>query len=175
VSAEDYALNLLLVAVVVRQIRGKRLTPFGLLWPLALVGWAAVEYLHGIPSAGHDPVLAGCGALCGATLGVLCGVCTRIEVRPDRSVVARAGAAAAGFWVAGVGARMGFAVVAENGGAAAIGRFSAAHQITGAGAWTACLFLMSLCEVLSRTVVLGLRGHRARRDAAALVMQPRTR
>ena len=36
-SPADYLLNGLLVALVIRQIRGKRLTAFGLLWPLAVV------------------------------------------------------------------------------------------------------------------------------------------
>jgi hypothetical protein len=164
-SAEDYALNLLLVAVVVRQLRGKRLTALGLLWPLGLVAWAAITYLHGVPTAGNDLLLVVVGALAGTALGVLCGVYTRLEVGQAGSIVARASGVAAALWVTGVGARMGFALVAENGGAAAIGRFSAAHQITSAAAWTACLVLMSLCEVLGRTTVLWTRWmkHSARR------------
>jgi hypothetical protein len=161
VSLEDYTLNLLLVAVVIRQVRGKKLTPVGLLWPVGLVVAAGVEYLHGIPTAGNDLPLAAGGALLGAVLGCLCGLFTRIHRLPDNTLLAKATGLAALLWVLGVGARMGFALYAENGGGPAIAQFSATHHITSAAAWTACLLLMSLTEVLGRTALLATRGHRA--------------
>ncbi len=161
-SVEDYALNLVLVAVVIRQIRGRKLTAIGLLWPVGLVVFAAVEYLHGLPTSGNDLTLVVAGAIVGGTLGCLCGLLTRIHRLPDESLLAKATAAAALLWVLGVGARMGFAVYAENGGGPAIARFSAAHHITSAAAWTACLLLMSLSEVLGRTALLATRGCRVR-------------
>jgi hypothetical protein len=157
----DYALNLLLVAAVVRQMRGKKLTAVGLLWPVGLVVLAAVEYLHSIPSAGNDLELALAGALIGATLGCLCGLLTRIHRQPDHSLLAKATGAAAVLWVLGVGARMAFALYAENGGGPSVAHFSAIHHITGAAAWTAGLILMSLTEVLGRTAVLAARALRA--------------
>jgi hypothetical protein len=159
-SPLDYALNLLLVAAVIRQMRGKKLTPFGLLWPIALVFAAAVEYLHSIPSAGNDLELAIAGAALGATLGCLCGLYTRIHRQPDDSLVAKATGAAAMLWVLGVGARMAFALYAENGGGPSVARFSAVHHITGAAAWTAAFILMALTEVIGRTAVLAGRAAR---------------
>ena len=153
----DYVLNVLLVAAVVRQMRGKKLTPVGLLWPLGLVAAAAVQYLHSIPAAGNDAELAVAAAAIGAALGCLCGLLTRIHAEPDGSLLARATGAAAVLWVLGVGARMAFALYAENGGGPAVARFSAAHHITSAAAWTAALILMSLTEVIGRTAVLGGR------------------
>jgi hypothetical protein len=154
----DYALNLLLVAAVLRQMRGKKLTPVGLLWPIGLVVAAAVEYLHTIPSAGNDLDLVVAGAAIGASLGCLCGLLTHIYRLPDDSLVAKATGAAALFWVLGVGARMAFALYAENGGGPSVARFSALHHITSAAAWTAALILMSLTEVIGRTAVLAGRA-----------------
>jgi hypothetical protein len=167
----DYALNLLLVAAVVRQMRGKKLTPIGLLWPVGLVLAAAVEYLRSIPSAGNDLGLAVAGAVIGATLGCLCGLLTRIDRRPDDSLLARATGAAAVLWVLGVGARMAFALYAENGGGPTVARFSAVHHITSAAAWTAALILMALTEVLGRTAVLA--GRALRVTASPGVGRPR--
>src|ERR1035438_3474110 len=111
-SLEDYALNLILVALVIRQIQGKKLT--------------------------------------------------RVHRLPDGSLVARATSVAALLWIVGVGARLGFALCAQNGGGPAIAQFSADNHITSAAAWTACLILMSLTEVLGRTALLATRGHYAR-------------
>jgi hypothetical protein len=161
----DYALNLLLVMAVVRQIRGKKLTVIGLVWPIALVVAAAATYLRSIPSAGNDLDLVIAGAAIGATLGCLCGLLTHVDRLPDNSLVARATGAAALLWVLGVGARMAFALYAENGGGPSVARFSAAHHITSAAAWTAALILMALTEVLGRTALLGGRALHAARMA----------
>jgi hypothetical protein len=60
----------------------------------------------------------------------------------------------------GVGARLAFAVAAGNGAGPAIARFSVAHHITGSAAWVAALVMMALADVLTRLVVIYLRGHR---------------
>jgi hypothetical protein len=160
-SIEDYVLNLLLVALVFRQIRGKKLTAFGLVWPVALVGAAGFAYLRSIPTGGNDLALVVVCGLTGAVLGCLCGRLTRIHGLPDGTQLAKATGAAALLWVVGVGARMGFAMYAENGGAGEIGRFSTDHHITGAAAWTAALILMSLAEVVGRSGMLAARSNRA--------------
>ncbi|MGI8696901.1 MAG: hypothetical protein ACR2JQ_09680 [Mycobacteriales bacterium] len=158
-STGDYALNLLLVALVIRQIHGRKLTTVGLLWPIGLVVLAGLKYLHAIPTGGHDVVLVLGGALLGAILGCLCGAFTRIRRVPNGSLLAQATGIAAALWVLGVGARMGFALYAEHGGAGAIARFSTTHHITGTTAWTGCLILMALTEVVGRTAVLATRAH----------------
>jgi hypothetical protein len=157
-SIEDYVLNLLLVALVFRQIRGKKLTAFGLLWPVALVAAAGFAYLRSIPTGGNDLALVVVCGLTGAVLGCLCGRLTRIHRLPDGTQLAKATGAAALLWVVGVGARMAFAMYAENGGAAEVGRFSTEHHITGAAAWTAALILMSLAEVVGRSGLLAARS-----------------
>jgi hypothetical protein len=171
----DYLLNGALVALVLLQIRGRRLTPRMLLFPVGIVAFAAVEYLHGIPTSGNDLLFEIGGVLLGALLGIACGLATRVYANSDGEPFAKAGLLAAGLWIIGVGARIGFSIYATNGGGSAIERFSAAHGITSMEAWVACLILMSIVEVLSRNGILALRryGLIARGEAAPGVRLPR--
>lgn len=169
-SVEDVLIELALVAVVVRQLRGRRITAPGLLWPVGLVLWAGTRYLTAAPSTGGDAALLTLGVLAGAALGVGCAAATRV-LRVDGVLVARASVAAAALWVVGVGARLGFALVAEHGGGAAIATFSTVHHLTLAG-WTAALLAMSLTEVLARSGGIALRARRVRRVQPAGVPEP---
>lgn len=157
-TATDYLLNGVLVALVIRQVRGRRLTPKQFVWPLAIVAWAAFHYLHGIPTAGNDLVLAIGGALLGIALGTGAGYFTSITPDENGVPIAKASGIAAALWVLGVGSRMAFSLYAEHGGGPAIGRFSAAHNITSGEAWVAALILMSFGEVLARSVFLAVRS-----------------
>ncbi len=156
----DYLFPLLLILSVVRQVRGKRLTWFQLAWPLALVCWAAVKYLHGIPAGGGSLLLVVACAGTGALLGLLAGVYTRIYPGPDGTLIARATSATVMLWVLGTAGRLVFGLYAEHGGGPAIASFSAAHGIS-VRAWGAALILMALSEVVGRTIVLGLRDLRS--------------
>jgi hypothetical protein len=153
----DYLINGILIGLVVLQVRGKRLTPFGLLIPLAVVGYVAADYLHGIPTAGNDLVLIAGGTVLGLSLGTACGMCTSVYRNGDGEPFAKASLVAAVFWVLGVGARLAFLLYTQNGGQDSIGRFSAAHHITSGQAWVACLVLMAIAEVIGRTGVLAWR------------------
>jgi hypothetical protein len=154
----DYALDISLIAIVLLQIRGRRLTTRSLLLPVILVGWAATNYLHGIPTTGNDLLLVVATASVGATLGILSGLFTTVRLGPDGIPYAKAGLVAAALWVAGTGTRLAFQVYASHGGQAAIGRFSATHSITSGEAWVAALILMAMGEALARTGVLALRA-----------------
>lgn len=169
-SPTDYLLNGILIALVVLQLRGRRLTVRTLLLPVAVVAFAAFEYLRGVPTAGNDLTLAVVGGLAGVVLGTGCGLATAVFRRTDGATIAKAGPVAASLWVAGVGARVGFALYATHGGGTVVERFSASHGITSTNAWVACLILMALCEVLTRTATIGLKcwrlsGRREERDA----------
>ncbi|HUY96952.1 MAG TPA: hypothetical protein VMW47_04920 [Verrucomicrobiae bacterium] len=163
----DYLITGLLISLVVRQIHGKRLTAFGLLWPIGLVAWAAVTYLHGIPTAGNDLTLTVAGVVVGLVLGTLCASFTTVRVGPDAVAVAQAGWLAALLWILGMASRMTFAFYAQHGGGRAIGSFSAAHGITGAQAWVAALIVMAIAEVLGRTAVLAWRAQTVRQALPA--------
>lgn len=167
-SLSDYLLNTALIVLVVRQVRGKKLTWFGLAWPIGLVAYVGATYLRSVPEDGNDLALVIAGTMTGVVLGCLCGWLTRVYRSPDGVVVAKATGMAAALWVIGVGSRLGFALYAEHGGQASITAFSVAHAITGAAAWTACLILMALAEVLGRTAFLAPKLTRARREGQRL-------
>jgi hypothetical protein len=155
----DYLLDLLLIGIVVLQIRGRRLTARSLLLPVGIVAYVAYSYLKGVPTAGNDLVLVGLAAAAGTALGVLTGAFTKVFPDGEGRPFAQAGVLAAALWVVGVGARFAFQLYATHGGAAAIGRFSAAHSITSGQAWVAALILMAMGEALARTAVLAYRAY----------------
>lgn len=157
-STTDYFVNGLLIALLIRQIHGKRLTAFGLVWPVAVVVWAGYSYLHGIPTAGNDLLLVMTAISVGATLGILCGALTHLHLRADGTFLAKAGVVAAILWIVGVGSRLAFELYATHGGSPSIAHFSATRSITSAEAWTSALILMAFAEVISRTGVLAWRA-----------------
>ena len=55
---------------------------------------------------------------------------------------------------------MAFVFAATHGAGPAIGRFSVASHITGEAAWVAALVMMALADVLTRLVIIYLRGRR---------------
>ncbi|MGH9171293.1 MAG: hypothetical protein ACRD0Z_10545 [Acidimicrobiales bacterium] len=166
-SISDYILDLALIGLVFLQLRGRRLTTRALVLPLVIVGIAAREYLHAIPTAGNDLVLiVGCAAV-GSLLGSLCAVFTSVSPGRDGTPIAKAGAAAALLWVLGVGSRFAFQMYVTHGGEGALVRFSAAHQITSANAWVAAVLLMAFGEVAFRSGILAFRSMRLRRQAEA--------
>jgi hypothetical protein len=169
VSATDYIVNAVLVLLVLRQIRERRLDLASLVLPIVLVGAAAAYYLHSVPMAGNDIALDLTLAAVGAILGLACALSTRMRRGADGVALARAGVAAAILWVAGIGARMGFAVYSSHGGAPAIARFSISHNITSPAAWVAALVMMALAEVIARTLTLRVRASRL----AAAQLRPR--
>ncbi|MGA9921544.1 MAG: DUF1453 domain-containing protein [Candidatus Dormiibacterota bacterium] len=170
----EYLLSGLLILVVVRQIRGRRLAGLMLYLPLVLVAVAAVSYLHGIPTTGNDLLLVLGGAAVGLALGTICAVFTKVYPGPGGVPYAKATWPAVVFWILGVSARLAFALYAKNGGGTQIAQFSSQHQLT-IDAWAPCLIVMALVEVVSRTVVLVLRGYfpqLVHRSAAAVGDRP---
>lgn len=175
-TTTEYLLNIALVALVVLQVRGHRITVVRLLVPVVLTVWAASQFLHSMPTAGDDLVLELAGAAGGALLGGLAGLATGVH-RSGAGAIARAGAVAAVLWVAGIGARVAFSLWVSHGGTPAVARFSAAHHITSGQAWAAAFILMAMLEVGVRSGVLYLkavhsgavvpRGGFVRRAAAA--------
>jgi hypothetical protein len=164
----DYLINFALIALVILQIRGSRCDLKTAVRPLILVGAAAVYYLRGIPTAGHDLLLDGVLVGVGLVLGVACGATTRVWRASDGFSYAKAGVAAAVLWVVGLGARLAFEEFWSHGGTKAIVNFSVAHDITSQDAWIAALVLMALAEVVSRLVTIRIRATRTRQTGEAL-------
>jgi len=164
-----YLINASLILLVIRQIREHPLDARSLATPVLAVSCAAVLFLHSVPAGGNDLVLETACVLTGAVMGAIGGLATRLRLGTDGRPLGRAGVLPASMWVAGVGARLAFAVAASNGAGPAIARFSVAHHITGSAAWVAALVMMALADVLTRLVVIYLRGRRlaAAPDATA--------
>jgi hypothetical protein len=165
-----YIVNIALVLLVVRQIRERRLDLRSLVLPVALVALVATQYLHSVPTVGNDTILELVLAASGAVMGALGALTTHVRLGADGVALGRAGLAAAGLWIAGVGGRLAFAVAAAHGLGPAIGSFSVHHDISGPQAWVAALVLMAFADVGTRLVVLHLRGRRLERRAVAVLV-----
>jgi hypothetical protein len=167
-----YLINALLILLVVRQIREHQLDLRALAVPVLAVGAAAVMFLHAVPSGGSDITLDLACVSIGAAMGAIGGLATRLRAGVDGRPLGRAGVLAAGMWIAGVGARMVFYFAATHGAGPAIAAFSIAHHITGPAAWTAALVMMALADVLTRLVVVYLRGRRLTAQATPVAAAP---
>jgi hypothetical protein len=155
-----YLINALLVLLVLRQIREHQLDLRALAVPVLAVGAAAVMFLHAVPRGGSDLTLDLLCVSAGGVMGAIGGLATRLRAGAGGRPLGRAGALAAGMWIAGVGARMVFYFAATHGAGPAIAAFSIAHHITGPAAWTAALVMMALADVVTRLAVVYLRGLR---------------
>ena len=161
----DILVSCALMMLVLRQIRGRKLTIFSLIWPILLVGWAVIEYMTGFPLHNNGWILIiGCITL-GLILGVACGITTAVYTQ-NRQIYARAGGWAVVFWLVGMSGRLVFSLYAEHGGAEQIYRFSLDCSIP-IDAWTSALIMMALCEVMSRTFVLAWKLAHARQALLA--------
>ena len=167
-----YIVNAILVLLVVRQILWHRMDLRGLAGPVLVVGAAAVFFVRSVPTGGNDVWLELACVAAGAVMGCLAGLFTHLRRDRDGLVLGRAGWVSASLWVTGVGARMAFVIAAYNGLGPAIGRFSAAHDITSSKAWVAALVMMALADVLTRLAVLVARSRRLAATPAAVPAIP---
>jgi len=169
-----YIVNALLVLLVVRQILWHRLDLRGLAGPVLAVGAAAVFFLgsSSVPTGGNDVLLELALVAAGAAMGCLSGLFTHLRRDRDGLVWGHAGWVSASLWVTGMGARAAFVFAAANGLGPAIGRFSAAHDITSSKAWVAALVMMALADVLTRLAVLFVRSRRLAAAPAAVPAAP---
>jgi hypothetical protein len=159
-TTTDYLINFGLVALVILQIRGSRLDLKTALRPVICVAAAGLYYLRGFPTAGNDVLLDLVLGGVGLVLGVACALTTRVWRANDGHAYAKAGGIAAALWVIGLGSRLAFEEFWSHGGTHSIVTFSIAHDITGQSAWVTALVMMALAEVISRLVVIRLRGAR---------------
>jgi hypothetical protein len=145
--------SLLLVLAVLRQIRPRPLGFIALAWPVVVVLVVAAGFFTGVPVNGHDLLLVIALTVLGIIFGLSCAATTHVYAAPNGTPIARAGVAAAVFWLLGMALRLAFVLYVEHGGAQSIGEWSRSMHVTGA-AWGAALLLMAIGEVLARTVGL---------------------
>ncbi|MFD7711512.1 hypothetical protein [Streptomyces sp. NPDC059786] len=162
-TTTDWITDIALLLVVFRQLREGRLDTKSYVIPLAIVAFVAHSYLNTVPTAGNDLVLIGTLVAIGAALGIAGGIYTRIR-KVDTHLFIKAGAVSATLWVLGMGARMGFQLWVDHGGADNVARFSLAHQITTEDAWVAAFVLMALTEVVTRLGTIFLRARAVARE-----------
>jgi hypothetical protein len=157
-TSTDYLIDIVLLGLVLLQVRERRMDARSLLIPVVLVAFTASRYLKSFPTAGHDVLLDVVLAAIGLVIGTACAATTRVWTGDDGVARTKAGVIAAALWVLGIGSRMAFQEYAAHGGAGAIARFSAHHQITSSQSWVTALVLMALAEVVARLVILRVRG-----------------
>jgi hypothetical protein len=148
----DYLMNIGLISLVILQIRGHYVTRARLLLPLVATFVVAGQFLHAVPTSGNDLTLI-------VALGVGAALVTTVRLDGSRAF-AKAGVLASFLWVAGIGARMGFAFWVGHGGQPSVARFSLEHHITSGTAWGAAFVLMAMAEVVARTGVVFLKARR---------------
>ncbi|MZD08746.1 hypothetical protein GTW43_27240 [Streptomyces sp. SID5785] len=170
-TSTEWITDIALLLVVFRQLREGRLDLKTFLIPLGIVAFVASQYLDSVPTGGNDLVLIGSLVAVGAVLGIAGGVYTRIRVS-GKHLLIKAGAVSATLWVVGMGARMGFQLWTEHGGASHVARFSVTHHITSDQAWVAAFVLMALTEVVTRLATIYLRSRMVDRGQEAAVAGP---
>lgn len=165
-DSTEWIISIALIVAVVRQVRGRKLTLVGLLWPVPLVVWGAINYLGGVPAYSADWMfVAGCCSA-GLALGAGCGLLTEVYLE-DGAVKARARWLAAALWIIGMSGRLAFGLFATTGGAAKIAELSEHLGIHSVNTWASALIAMALVEVIVRSAVLFIRSNRLRRTAPA--------
>jgi hypothetical protein len=167
----DWLLDLLLIGLVLVQLRGRKLTLWMQLSPVAIVCWVGVQYLRDVPATGNDLLLIVPAILLGLALGVGAGLTTKVFRKDNGAIFARATAIAAVLWIVGVGLRLAFQLYTTHGGGPSLARFSFSHDLT-LNAWAPAIILMAFAEVLARTAIVAWRGHVVRRTPVARQVQP---
>ncbi len=113
-NALDSVLDAVLLATIVLQFRGRRLTPRNLALPVVIVVTFLLTDLRGVPTAGNVGYLVPEGVLLGLVFGVGAGDVTRVSARGG-GTDAQAGLLAAAFWTVGVVGRAAFSSYATDG------------------------------------------------------------
>lgn len=157
-TTTDWIIDIALVLIVFRQLREEPISKATFIVPIAMISFAAKNYLHGIPTAGNDLVLIALFAAVGVVFGLFGGLLTRVRAHQGR-VYIKASAGAAALWVISMGFRLAFAVWSSHpSGRAHLVSFSAAHHITTGQAWVTALILMAFGEVVVRLGTVAVRA-----------------
>lgn len=150
-------IDILLIAVIFRQVRTHELTARSALLPLALMAVAGLVYLRPSGLHGYDLVLIVVLTVTGMVIGLVSGTADSVRLTGDGRVLARAGVVSVFAWIIGMGFRFGFEYYADHSGAAAVTRYSIAHDITGAQIRTTAFVLMAFGQVIARVGLLQYR------------------
>ncbi|MEZ0108901.1 hypothetical protein ABH920_002902 [Catenulispora sp. EB89] len=157
-TTTDWIIDIALVLIVFRQLREERISKATFIVPLAMITWAASQYLHAIPTAGNDLALIALFTGVGAVFGLFGGLLTRVRTFQGHARI-KATAGAAALWVLSMGFRLAFAVWSTHAsGERHLASFSVTHHITSGQAWVDALILMALAEVVVRLSTIAVRA-----------------
>jgi len=140
--------------------------------PVLLVAGFAVYYLKAVPTTGNDGVFALSGVLIGVLLGIAAAFLMQVRRDGTGRVILSAGVAYVVLWVVVFGARLAFALVAENSPATLrdLLVYAYQHGITVDG-WTAFFMLQAIAMVGVRTAYVGARVLMLRRSPGTLAAE----
>jgi len=170
-NAFDWIIDIALIGIVYRQIKGGQLTLSSVKLPVIILVIAGFNYFDGFSTAGNDLLLTIVVMAVGALFGVVGGLTTKVWRQDDGKIFSRAGVAAATAWILGMGIRDGLDIYSNtHAGAAALVRFSIRHSITSASAWSTAFFLMAVAQVMVRVGVLQYRRIHMERAPVGVAM-----
>ena len=156
-SPVDYVIDILLIALVLRQIRRQPLTAGSIILPAVLIIAAGLNYLRPFRIGGNDLALidAADGSRHCAGHAQRTRDSSLARQRRDHSLRRGSPPRCSGLsaWLDGFG----FAYYSTHGGRNEVAQFSIAHHITGDAVWMTALVLMAFGEVLARVLVLQIR------------------
>jgi hypothetical protein len=90
-SVTDYAIDILLIVVIFRQVRPHQLTPRSALLPLVLMAAAGIIYLRSFTLGGNDLALIIILAVAGIVLGTVSGFADKLWRDDAGHLIATAG------------------------------------------------------------------------------------
>ena len=166
-TTTDWILDIVLIALVLRQIREARIDKRFVLIPASIVAYTGSHYLTSVPTGGNNLYYVGGLLALGIALGVAGGLTTHVRAAEGHGY-ARAGLAAAGIWVVSMSVRMGFLVwISYGSGKDWLRDYSIAHHVTSGNVWQTGLVLLALSEVIVRLGIIVARSQQAKRTVVA--------
>jgi len=157
-SVTDYAIDIALILIVLRQIRTRPLTARSAVIPFVILAIAGSHYLKGFPTKGDDLLMDVVLVVAGAAFGIVSGLTTKVWKDAAGHIVCQAGVTAAAVWILGMAIRMGFDIWANTkSGETSLYHFSMHHSITSAQAYATAFVLMAFAQVLIRVGIMQFR------------------
>lgn len=159
-----------LLATLEADIGTRRIGRFRLLRPILVSAAIVPVFVRNVVLSGSAPLIQLSAVVLGIGLGLLVVSRFRVSVNPAGRPVSRAGWSYALLWTAIMAARTGFSLGLKYSFGASVAKWMVQHGIALADVTpviTDALIFSAIAMMVTRTAVLGLRGHRAVRLAMA--------
>jgi hypothetical protein len=113
-NAFDWIIDIALIGIVYRQVKGGQLTLSSVKLPVIILVIAGFNYFDGFSTSGNDLVLTVVVMAAGALFGVIGGLTTKVWRQDDGKIFSRAGVVAATAWIVGMGIRDGLDIYSNT-------------------------------------------------------------